>query len=132
MAGGSSRTGSWGPATVLKGDAGDAVAELKARPGRELQVHGSGRLADALLEAGLVDTLRLVVAPTVLRAGRRLLNGSGDPAGLRLVRHEAGASGALPSGKHPLSRVNAVEILRFGSANDRCPGLAGRRGGGKA
>ncbi|MFG2015021.1 dihydrofolate reductase family protein [Actinomadura geliboluensis] len=87
--------GSWGPATVLKGDAGEAVAELKARPGRELQVHGSGRLADALLEAGLVDTLRLVVAPTVLRAGRRLLSGSGDPAGLRLVRHEATAKGLL-------------------------------------
>lgn len=87
--------GTWGPATVLKGDAVEAVAGLKARPGREVQVHGSGRLADALLEAGLVDTLRLVVAPTVLRAGRRLLSGSGSPAGLRLVKHEATANGLL-------------------------------------
>ncbi|QKW34253.1 dihydrofolate reductase family protein [Actinomadura sp. NAK00032] len=85
--------GSWQPAVVLKSV--QAVGELKARPGRELQVHGSGRLADALLEAGLVDTLRLVVAPTVLRAGRRLVSGAGALAGLRLVRHEATAKGLL-------------------------------------
>ncbi|WP_396447493.1 dihydrofolate reductase family protein [Actinomadura sp.] len=87
------REGTWQPATVLKGV--EAVAELKARPGRELQVHGSARLGDALLGAGLVDALRLVVAPTVLRTGRRLLNGQGAPSGLRLVRHEATKNGLL-------------------------------------
>ena len=46
--------------------------------GRELQIHGSARLGSALLAAGLVDTLRLVVAPTVIGAGRRLLAHPGD------------------------------------------------------
>ncbi|GAA2629162.1 dihydrofolate reductase family protein [Actinomadura fulvescens] len=71
------------------------VAGLKARPGRELQIHGSARLGDALLAAGLIDTFRLVVAPTVLRTGRRLLAGAGVPSGLRLTHHEATPNGLL-------------------------------------
>ncbi|MCF6475428.1 deaminase [Nonomuraea sp. MG754425] len=85
----------WGPVTVLRGDPAQTVAELRARAGRELQIHGSARLGDTLLAAGLVDTLRLTVAPTVLRAGRRLLSGQGATSGLRLVRHEATPSGLL-------------------------------------
>ncbi|MGP3962333.1 dihydrofolate reductase family protein [Nonomuraea sp. 3N208] len=87
--------GTWHPTTMLGGDPIQAVTELKARSGRELQIHGSARLADTLLAAGLIDTLRLVVAPTVLRAGRRLLGGSGTTSGLRLVHHEATPTGLL-------------------------------------
>ncbi|GAA2728664.1 dihydrofolate reductase family protein [Actinocorallia aurantiaca] len=87
--------GTWNPTTVLKGDPARAVAELKARPGRELQIHGSARLGDSLLSAGLVDTLRLVVAPVVLRTGRRLLTGENAPSGLRLLHHEATPNGLL-------------------------------------
>jgi dihydrofolate reductase len=87
--------GAWHPTTVLDGDPARSVAALKARPGRELQIHGSARLADALLAAGLIDTLRLVVAPTVLRTGRRLLAGQGATSGLRLVHHEATPNGLL-------------------------------------
>jgi dihydrofolate reductase len=87
--------GTWHPTTVLKGDPVQTVAELKARPGREIQIHGSARLGDALLAAGQIDTLRLVVAPTVLRTGRRLLTGRGTPSGLRLVHHEATPNGLL-------------------------------------
>ncbi|WP_019813153.1 dihydrofolate reductase family protein [Saccharomonospora saliphila] len=87
--------GTWHPTTVLTGDPDRAVAELTARPGRELQIHGSARLADTLLRAGLVDTLRLVVAPTVLRTGRRLLTAPDSPSGLRLVHHDATPHGLL-------------------------------------
>jgi dihydrofolate reductase len=87
--------GTWHPTTVLADDPVQTVADLKARPGRELQIHGSSRLADSLLSAGLVDTLRLVVAPVVVRSGRRLLNAQGTPNGLRLVRHEATPAGLL-------------------------------------
>ena len=65
--------GSWHPTTVLRGDPVQTVGQLKTSPGRELQIHGSARLGNALLAAGLVDTLRLVVAPTVIGPGRRLI-----------------------------------------------------------
>ncbi|HEX2317030.1 MAG TPA: dihydrofolate reductase family protein [Thermomonospora sp.] len=87
--------GTWHPTTVLRGDPVHTVARLRARPGRELQIHGSARLGDALLAAGLIDTLRLVVAPAVLRTGRRLLAGAGAPSGLRLRHHEATPNGLL-------------------------------------
>ncbi|MCT2582881.1 dihydrofolate reductase family protein [Actinophytocola gossypii] len=88
-------TADWAPTTVLRGDPVAAVRELTTRPGGELQIHGSARLASALLSAGLVETLRLVVAPTVLGSGRRLLTHPAAPTGLRLVRHEATARGLL-------------------------------------
>lgn len=87
--------GTWNPTIVLKGDPVQTVAELKARPGRELQIHGSARLGDSLLSASLIDTLRLVVAPTVLRTGRRLLTGPSAPSGLHLLHHEATPNGLL-------------------------------------
>lgn len=87
--------GQWAPATVLPGDPVAAVTELLRRPGRELQIHGSARLGDTLLAAGLVDTVRLAIAPTVLRTGRRLLTGTGPATGLRLTRHEATGRGLL-------------------------------------
>ncbi|ADD43351.1 dihydrofolate reductase family protein [Stackebrandtia nassauensis] len=77
--------GAWEPTTVLAGDVAAQVAELKARPGRELQVHGSAELAQSLLGAGLVDTLRLVIAPCVVGQGRRLFPDGGAAAGLRPV-----------------------------------------------
>lgn len=87
--------GSWRPTTVLGGDPLRAVGALKAQPGRELQIHGSARLGNALLAAGLVDTLRLVVAPSVAGSGRRLLDHPGSPVGLRLVHHEVTVNGLL-------------------------------------
>ncbi len=87
--------GSWHPVTVLPGDPIRSVGKLRAKPGRELQIHGSARLGNTLLSAGLVDTLRLVVAPTVTGSGRRLLNHPSASVGLRLVHHEATANGLL-------------------------------------
>jgi dihydrofolate reductase len=87
--------GAWHPTTVLRGDPVRAVRELKERPGRELQIHGSATLGGALLGAGLVDVLRLVVAPAVIGGGRRLLTHPGAPVGLRLTGCEATPKGLL-------------------------------------
>ena len=87
--------GAWNPTTVLRGDAAQTVAALKAQPGRELQVHGSARLGASLLDAGLIDTLRLVVAPVVIGTGRRLLTHDRDSVGLRLTSHEVTSSGLV-------------------------------------
>ena len=84
----------WSPSTILRGDVVAQVAQLKARPGRELQIHGSARLAQSLLAAGLIDELRLVVSPTVLGQGRRLFPTEGPVVGLR-VTHASTTPGGL-------------------------------------
>ncbi|WP_406151094.1 dihydrofolate reductase family protein [Streptomyces sp. NBC_01012] len=85
--------GGWNPTTVLSGDVPAQVAALKQQPGRDLQIHGSARLSQSLLAAGLVDELRLVIAPVVLGHGRKLFPDGGAPAGPRLAGHRRTAPG---------------------------------------
>ncbi|MGW2277077.1 dihydrofolate reductase family protein [Streptomyces sp. NPDC001770] len=77
----------WAPTTILSGDVPAQVAALKRQPGRELQIHGSARLGHCLLSAGLVDEVRLAIAPVVVGRGRRLFPDGGTPVGLRLLHH---------------------------------------------
>ncbi|AJT42557.1 dihydrofolate reductase family protein [Psychromicrobium lacuslunae] len=86
---------SWNPSTILSGDVVAQVAELKAQPGRELQIHGSARLAQSLLAAGLVDLVRLVVAPVVVGSGRRLFPLEGPNLGLQLTSTEHTPAGLV-------------------------------------
>ena len=79
----------WAPTTILGGDIPSQVEELKRQPGRELQIHGSARLGQSLLDAGLIDEVRLAIAPVILGRGRRLFREGGAPAGLRLLRNES-------------------------------------------
>ena len=71
----------WADTTVLSGDLEAAIRELKARPGGELQVHGSGQLIRWLLEHELVDEMTLIVCPVIVGAGTRLFPDDGH--GLR-------------------------------------------------
>nr|WP_218889347.1 dihydrofolate reductase family protein [Saccharopolyspora hordei] len=105
VASNSLRAAEWEPTTILVGDVVARVAELKERPGRELQVHGSARLVWSLLAAGLVDTLRLVVAPVVVGQGRRLFPDGGEPVGLRLVSSEVTPGGLALQTYQPTGRV---------------------------
>jgi dihydrofolate reductase len=62
----------WHNSTPVTGNLADEVGKLKARPGHELQVHGSGQLAQALIAGGLVDELRLLIFPVILGTGKQL------------------------------------------------------------
>lgn len=83
----------WGPATVLSGDIAAQVAALKEQPGREIQIHGSTRLGQSMLDARLIDELRLVIAPVVLGAGRRFFRDGATPTGLALTSSQTTPSG---------------------------------------
>ena len=75
----------WTNTTVLSGDVAAAVRELKAQPGRELQVHGSGTLVRWLLDNDLVDELNLVVFPVIVGDGTRLFAAKSQDTALELV-----------------------------------------------
>jgi dihydrofolate reductase len=83
----------WSPTTILAGDVAAEVSALKDQPGRELQIHGSGRLAQSMLAAGLVDEVRLVISPTVVGQGRRLFPADGPAIGLQVVSNTTTPAG---------------------------------------
>jgi|SRR4051812_30777610 dihydrofolate reductase len=67
----------WAKTTHVSGEAADHVAELKRQEGADIGLHGSLTLARSLLNADLVDELRLVVSPALAGAGRRLFDDTG-------------------------------------------------------
>ncbi|MET9440466.1 dihydrofolate reductase family protein [Streptomyces sp. NPDC006610] len=73
----------WAHTTVLRGDLAKEVTEVKERTDGELQVHGSGALAQSLLARDLVDTVHLLTFPVVLGAGRRLFTEGALPTAFR-------------------------------------------------
>ena len=77
--------GKWADTTVLSGDVAAAIGELKAKPGGELQVHGSGALTRWLLDNQLVDEINLLVCPVVVGQGTRLFPDAGLDMALDLV-----------------------------------------------
>lgn len=83
----------WSGTTVLTDDLAAAVADLKAKPGGELQVHGSGTLTRWLLANGLVDEMILIVVPVILGQGTRLFPESGPDLALDLVESRADSKG---------------------------------------
>jgi dihydrofolate reductase len=79
----------WANTTVLSGDLTAAVGELRAKPGGELQVHGSGALFRWLLDNDLVDEINLFTFPVVVGQGTRLFPDTGPDIALELVESQA-------------------------------------------
>lgn len=99
------RTADWENSTVLGRDLVGEVAELKRRPGRELQVHGSGGLAQTLIEHDLIDEYRLLFFPVHLGSGKRLFRDGTAPASLRLTGTRTTGSGVLIATYEPAGPV---------------------------
>jgi len=66
--------GKWNNTTVIKGNVEQEVSKLKAMPGGDILVAGSGWLVNTLMQHNLVDELRLMVYPVILGKGKRLFN----------------------------------------------------------
>jgi dihydrofolate reductase len=94
----------WADTTVLSGDLASAIGELKAKPGGELQVHGSGTLIRWLLENDLVDEITLLVVPVVLGQGTRLFPAAGPDLALDLTELRADAKGVMIQVYRPAGR----------------------------
>jgi dihydrofolate reductase len=74
----------WNNTTVIEGDLAEAVSKLRDELDGDIVVHGSAQLAQALIENGLVDELRLMVFPVVLGSGKRLFGETSDKHSLKL------------------------------------------------
>jgi dihydrofolate reductase len=85
----------WSNSTLLKGNVPDAVAELKAQPGKDILVMGSGELVQSLMQHGLVDQYVLLIHPLVLGTGRRLFKDGSPYSSLKLVDSKTTPKGVV-------------------------------------
>jgi dihydrofolate reductase len=85
----------WQNSTLLKGDLAEAVTKLKQEDGKDLQLIGSGQLAQWLAGQGLVDGYRLMIHPLVLGSGKRLFEAGGPMTQLRLMDSIVSTTGVL-------------------------------------
>ncbi|NUT44863.1 MAG: dihydrofolate reductase [Thermoactinospora sp.] len=94
----------WSGTTVLSGDLAAAVREIKAKPGGELQVHGSGILTQWLLANDLVDEMILIVVPVILGQGARLFPETGPDLAFDLAESRVDAKGVTIQVLRPAGR----------------------------
>jgi dihydrofolate reductase len=85
----------WQPATLIKGDIFQTIAQLKQQPGKNIGAHGSLTLVRSLLERDLLDELILVVFPILLGGGRRLLLEGDSLKSLNLVSSSTTRTGGV-------------------------------------
>jgi dihydrofolate reductase len=85
----------WEHSTLLAGDAGAAVSELKEQDGMDLVVLGSGELVRSLMDRNLVDELTLLIHPLVLGSGRRLFADAGPAGEFRLTNSVPTTTGVI-------------------------------------
>jgi dihydrofolate reductase len=94
----------WANTTVLSGEITAAVGELRAKPGGELQVHGSGVLIRSLLANDLVDEINLLIVPLVVGQGTRLFPDTGPDSALELLGSRTTPSGVTIQVYRPAGR----------------------------
>jgi dihydrofolate reductase len=107
------RSPEWTNSRVIDGDVVEAVRALKARPGRELQVHGSAQLVQTLHRHNLVDEYRLLVFPVVLGTGKRLFGDGTVPTAFKTVANRTTSTGVValtlrPTGTPPKGEVESA------------------------
>ena len=85
----------WRNSTLLNGDLGEAVTQLKEQPGGNIAVLGSGELVQTLIEHDLVDEYFLALFPIVLGSGKRLFREADQVRKLTLVDSKATGTGGV-------------------------------------
>ncbi|MFH8758890.1 dihydrofolate reductase family protein [Streptomyces atroolivaceus] len=100
----------WENTTVVAGDVPAEVAGLKEGTAEgELQIHGSGTLAQSLMAHDLIDEVNLLVYPVYLGSGRRLFPDGGQPTAFELTGARTTGSGIAIHTYRPAGRA------RFGT-----------------
>lgn len=94
----------WANTTIISGDVAAAIRELKAKPGRELQVQGSGALLRWLLENDLVDEMTLFTFPVVVGQGTRMFPDTGRDRALELLGSQSTSNGITIQVYRPTGR----------------------------
>jgi dihydrofolate reductase len=85
----------WQNSILLRGDAVELVARLKAQSDGDLGIIGSASLVRSLHAAALIDRYTLLICPLTLGSGTRLFEGSAPLAEFELTGSVATTKGVI-------------------------------------
>jgi dihydrofolate reductase len=89
------RSAEWSNTTLVQDGLVDTVRRLKSDPGPDIAILGSGTIVQQLAEAGLIDSLQVVVNPVALGAGKSLFAGLAQPLAWTLVKSRVFENGSV-------------------------------------
>jgi dihydrofolate reductase len=92
----------WNNTEIVTEDVVAMVAELKGQNGQDIVLYGHGGVGQALLEAGLLDELKLWVHPVIVGRGTLLFR-PGEQTELRLAATHTTSTGVVILTYHPAS-----------------------------
>ncbi len=90
----SRKNAEWNNTTIVR-DAVPALTQLKEQGDRPMYIFGSGNLIQSLMNAGMIDEIRLCVAPIILGKGRRLFTEEHSTRNLKLLESRSLQSGGV-------------------------------------
>jgi dihydrofolate reductase len=104
----------WNNSSLLGEDIVSAMIALKAQPGYDLQIIGSGNLIQTLHAASLIDVYNVWVYPVILGCGKRLFENGAKPGALRHTASITSTTGVVmntyvPAGDISLGTIGQTE-----------------------
>ncbi|HUG56657.1 MAG TPA: dihydrofolate reductase family protein [Candidimonas sp.] len=95
----------WHNSSILGSDIVSAITALKAQPGLDLQIIGSGNLIQTLQTAALIDEYNIWTYPVVLGCGKRLFENGARPCALRLMASKVSTTGVVMNTYVPAGNI---------------------------
>lgn len=112
----------WANSHRLDGDVVEAVRALRETDGRDLLIHGSSELTQALLAHDLIDRMTILTFPVMLGRGKRLFDDRAQPHAWDLVSSGVSTTGVIvatwrrggevPTGSFGPDRPSEAELAR--------------------
>jgi dihydrofolate reductase len=97
------KTLDWNNSQLARDDLPEEIARLKAQPGKDMVIFGSGEVVSSLTRLRLIDEYRLFICPAVLGSGKSLFAGLSDALNLELLKAQPFASGVVLLYYRPVS-----------------------------
>jgi dihydrofolate reductase len=94
----------WANTRLISDDVAGELTRLKQQPGKDMVIMGSSALTVNLVQAGVVDELRIMVMPVVLGDGHSLFRTAEDRFSLKLVNVKPFESGNVWLTYQPATR----------------------------
>lgn len=84
----------WNNSTIIR-DGVSQLKQLKEQNSKPMYIFGSGKLSQSLMNAGLIDEIRLCIAPIILGKGRRLFTDEYISRNLKLLESRSITNGVI-------------------------------------